>query len=104
MRLTQRRQPLRCGGDGNPYNGIAPGYNNDIIPAGGSIVLDNTMPVNPRVQANIFYDGRDKITSSGQVAVTQVSGEPTTPKKKPWKTSKKRFNFAWRFAPRKVIR
>ena len=64
-------------GDGNPYNGIAPGYATDIIPAGGSIVLDNTMPSNPRVQANVFYDGRDKITSSGQVAITQVSGEPT---------------------------
>ncbi len=64
-------------GDGNPYNGIAPGYNNDIIPAGGSIVLDNTMPANPRVPSNIFYDGRDKITSSGQVSITQVSAEPT---------------------------
>ena len=63
-------------GDGNPYNGIAPGYSSDIIPAGGSIVLDNTMPSNPRVQANIFYDGKDKITSSGQVAITQVCGEP----------------------------
>ena len=64
-------------GDGNPYNGIAPGYNSDIIPAGGSIVLDNTMPANPRVASNLFYDGKDKITSSGQIAVTQVSGEPT---------------------------
>ncbi|MEO6489458.1 MAG: Ig-like domain-containing protein, partial [Ferruginibacter sp.] len=64
-------------GDGNPYNGIAPGYATDIIPAGGSIVLDNTMPSNPRVQANIFYDGRDKIISSGQIAITQVCGEPT---------------------------
>ncbi|MBK8608723.1 MAG: T9SS type A sorting domain-containing protein [Chitinophagaceae bacterium] len=64
-------------GDGNPYNGIAPGYANDIIPAGGSIVLDNTMPTNPRVAANIFYDGADKITASGQIAVTQVCGEPS---------------------------
>lgn len=64
-------------GDGNPYNGIAPGYATDIIPAGGSIVIDNTMPANPRVPANIFFDGKDKITSSGQVAITQVCGEPT---------------------------
>jgi hypothetical protein len=64
-------------GDGNPYNGIAPGYANDIIPAAGSIILDNTMPANPRVQANIFFDGKDKITSSGQVSITQVCGEPT---------------------------
>ena len=64
-------------GDGNPYNGIVPGYSNDIIPAGGSIVLDNIIPVNPRVSTNIFYDGKDKITASGQIAVTQVSGEPS---------------------------
>ncbi len=41
-------------GDGNPYNGIAPGYANDIIPAGGSIILDNTMPANPRVSIKYF--------------------------------------------------
>ncbi|HEY8690185.1 MAG TPA: Ig-like domain-containing protein [Chitinophagaceae bacterium] len=64
-------------GDGNPYNGIAPGYPNDIIPAGGSIVLDNTMPANPRVSANIFYDGKDKIFTSGQISVVQVMGEPS---------------------------
>lgn len=64
-------------GDGNPYNGIAPGYPTDIIPPGGSIVLDNTIPAFPRVPANIFYDGRDKIYSSGQITLTQVSGEPS---------------------------
>src|SRR6185503_15046614 len=64
-------------GDGNLFNGIAPGYPDDIIPAGGSIVLDNTMPANPRVSSNYFYDGKDKITSSGQIAVTQVCGEPS---------------------------
>ena len=64
-------------GDGNPYNGITPGYASDIIPAGGNIVLDNTMPTNPRVATNIFYDGKDKITSSGQITVTQVCGEPS---------------------------
>lgn len=64
-------------GDGNPFNGIAPGYPDDLIPNNGSIVLDNTIPTNPRVPANIFYDGRDKIYSSGQIAVTQVCGEPS---------------------------
>ncbi|HMO61776.1 MAG TPA: Ig-like domain-containing protein [Ferruginibacter sp.] len=63
-------------GDGNIYNGVAPGYPTDIIPAGGSIVLDNTMPT-PRVAANRFYDGKDKLYSSGQISVTQVSGEPS---------------------------
>ena len=63
-------------GDGNIYNGIAPGYPTDIIPVGGSIVLDNTMPT-PRVASNIFYDGKDKLYSSAQVSVTQVCGEPS---------------------------
>ena len=75
--LNPTQSTTQVWGDGNPYNGIAPGYPNDIIPAGGSIVLDNTMPANPRVSSNIFYDGRDKITSSGQISITQVCGEPT---------------------------
>lgn len=64
-------------GDGNPYNGMAPGYPDDIIPAGGGIVLDNTIPANPRLAANIFFDGRDKIFATGQISMTQVSGEPS---------------------------
>ena len=75
--LNPLQSSTKVWGDGNPYNGIAPGYANDIIPAGGSIVLDNTIPTNPRVQANFFYDGRDKIFSSGQITVTQVCGEPS---------------------------
>jgi len=75
--LNPAQATTRVWGDGNPYNGIAPGYATDIIPAGGSIVLDNTMPSNPRIPSNIFYDGKDKVTSSGQVAITQVAGEPT---------------------------
>jgi len=75
--LNPTQTTTKVWGDGNPYNGIAPGYSTDIIPAGGSIVLDNTIPTNPRVQANIFYDGRDKITSSGQITLTQVCGEPS---------------------------
>jgi hypothetical protein len=64
-------------GDGDLYNGIAPGYPNDIIPAGGSIILDNTMVANPRSSLQVFYDGKDKIVSSGQIAMTQVCGEPS---------------------------
>ena len=64
-------------GDGNPFNGIAPGFPSDIIPGSGSIILDNTIPTNPRVPGNQFYDGKDKIYSSGQIAVTQVCGEPS---------------------------
>ncbi len=75
--LNPLQATTKVWGDGNPYNGIAPGYATDIIPAGGSIVLDNIIPTNPRVAANLFYDGKDKITSSGQITVTQVCGEPT---------------------------
>jgi hypothetical protein len=64
-------------GDNNPYNGIAPGYPDDVLPSGAAIVLDNTIPANPRVSSNIFYDGKDKIISSGAITVTQVSGEPS---------------------------
>ncbi|MEP7164571.1 MAG: Ig-like domain-containing protein [Ferruginibacter sp.] len=75
--LNPMQSTTQVWGDGNPYNGIAPGYSSDIIPAGGSIVLDNLVPTNPRVISNILYDGRDKITASGQITVTQVSGEPS---------------------------
>ncbi len=64
-------------GDGNPYNGVAPGYADDVLPAGAAIVMDNTMPAYPRNPANIFFDGKDKLISSGAITVTQVSGEPS---------------------------
>lgn len=75
--LNPTQPTTKVWGDGNPYNGIAPGYPSDIIPASGNIVLDNTMNSNPRNPANIYFDGKDKITSNGQLAITQVTGEPT---------------------------
>ncbi|HMC98812.1 MAG TPA: hypothetical protein VKH37_01620, partial [Ferruginibacter sp.] len=75
--LNPTQPSTQVWGDGNPYNGIAPGYSSDVIPAGGSIVLDNTMATNPRNPAIFMYDGRDKIYASGQIAVTQVCGEPS---------------------------
>ena len=76
--LNPTQATTKVWGDGNPFNGIAPGYPSDIIPAGGSIsILDNTMPSNPRNPAQIFYDGKDKVVSSGQIAMTQVAGEPS---------------------------
>ncbi len=75
--LNPAQSTTKVWGDGNLFNGITPGYATDVIPAGGSIVLDNTMPSNPRVQANIFYDGRDKIITSGEITMTQALGEPS---------------------------
>lgn len=74
--LNPTQATTKVWGDGNPYNGIAPGYPSDLIPASANIVLDNTMPANPRTTA-IFYDGKDKVTCNGQIAITQVTGEPT---------------------------
>ena len=76
--LSPTQSTTKVWGDGNPFNGIAPGYPTDIIPAGGSLsILDNTMNSNPRNPAQIFYDGKDKVVSSGQIAMTQVAGEPS---------------------------
>jgi hypothetical protein len=75
--MNPTQSTTKVWGDGNPYNGIAPGYPSDIIPANGNIILDNTMNANPRNPATIYYDGKDKITSNGQLAVTQVTGEPS---------------------------
>ncbi|NLN93066.1 MAG: DUF11 domain-containing protein, partial [Candidatus Hydrogenedens sp.] len=61
-------------GDGDPSNGVAPGYPNDIIPAGGYIILDNTFSWN-RPDTEIRYDGKDKITASSNVVVSKVSGD-----------------------------
>lgn len=75
--LNPVQSTTKVWGDGNPFNGIAPGYSDDIIPAGASIVLDNTMNANPRNPSNIYFDGKDKVVTSGQVAITQVSAEPS---------------------------
>ncbi len=68
----------RVWGDGNPLNGIAPGYPDDIIPAGGYIILDNTFPYNPRNPANIYFDGKDKIFTTADVAISKVTGDAGT--------------------------
>jgi len=62
-------------GDGNLTNGVAPGYPTDIIPAGGSIILDNTFTYMPRNQTQIYYDGKDKIYSSADLAISKVTGD-----------------------------
>jgi uncharacterized repeat protein (TIGR01451 family) len=62
-------------GDGILTNGVAPGTVNDIIPPGGSIVLDNTFAYNTRNQSQIQYDGKDKLFSSADVAISKVSGD-----------------------------
>jgi len=65
-------------GDGDLTNGVAPGYPTDIIPAGGYIFLDNTFPYNPRNPSNIYYDGKDKMYSSADIAVSKIAGDSGT--------------------------
>ncbi|KAI2514177.1 extracellular matrix structural constituent [Fragilaria crotonensis] len=59
-------------GDGNLLNGVAPGTLDDKLKGGTAIVLSNNVPV-PRVKANIFFDGSDRIQSSLPVAVTRFA-------------------------------
>ncbi len=65
----------RVWGDGQASNGIAPGYPSDIIPAGGYIIIDNQFPYNPRVSSDIFYDGKDKIYSTNDIALSEITGD-----------------------------
>ena len=62
-------------GDHNAKNGCAPSIKNctdfyDSLMAGDAIVVQNTVPI-PRMKANYFYDGGDRIQSSFPVAVTR---------------------------------
>ncbi|MGK4567236.1 hypothetical protein [Flavobacterium sp. 3HN19-14] len=67
-------------GDGDLTNGVAPGYPTDLLPAGASIVLDNTFgygdlrgDVAPIT--DIQYDGKDKLYSTNDIAVSKVTGD-----------------------------
>ena len=62
-------------GDGDLSNGVAPGYPADILPAGSSIILDNKFIYSPRNPANIYFDGKDKIYTTGDVAISKVTGD-----------------------------
>ena len=68
-------------GDGDVSNGAPPGCVTDgcdLFGAGDNAALANTVPANPRVPANIFYDGGDQIGATGPVAVTRA-GWPINP-------------------------
>jgi uncharacterized repeat protein (TIGR01451 family) len=65
----------RVWGDGDPSNGTAPGFPDDIIPPGAIIVLDNTFAYNPRNQSQVVFDGRDKIYSTVDITISKVTGD-----------------------------
>lgn len=64
-------------GDGILTNGIAPGTTNDLMPPGFTITLDNTFAYT-RTTATVVYDGKDKVYTSNEVAITKVTGSTTT--------------------------
>ncbi|MCP3871293.1 MAG: tandem-95 repeat protein, partial [Gammaproteobacteria bacterium] len=62
-------------GDGDLSNGVVPGYPTDFLPAGASIVLDSDFIYTPRDPNDIYYDGRDKLYSTGDISVSKVTGD-----------------------------
>ena len=62
-------------GDRNPNNGSAPGYFDDFIPAGGNIILDNNMLYNPRDPNIIAFDGKDKMHTTRDIALSKIAGD-----------------------------
>jgi hypothetical protein len=63
-------------GDGNNANGIPPGFSSDLINAGDVISLENYVYL-PRNPSSLKYDGRDRIASSAQLAVSRAAWAPT---------------------------
>lgn len=62
----------RIWGDGIASNGVAPGFADDRIPVGGSIVLQNRVDL-PRDTGDLLFDGGDRIASTRAVAVTRAA-------------------------------
>ena len=62
-------------GDGDPSNGTAPGYPDDIIPPGGFIVLDNQFKYNDRDRNVFTYDGKDKLRANAEITISKVTGD-----------------------------
>lgn len=73
--LSPVQSTTQIWGDGILTNGVAPGYPNDILPPGAYIILDNQFQYNPRVISTIAFDGRDKIFTTGDVAISKVTGD-----------------------------
>ncbi|MBK8517411.1 MAG: DUF11 domain-containing protein [Saprospiraceae bacterium] len=75
-------------GDGDLTNGVAPGFPNDMIPAGKTVILtnnlisghDNTTTYDPNgagadntLQSVIDYDGRDKVHVAGEASMAKFA-------------------------------
>ena len=75
-------------GDGDLSNGTAPGYPSDIIPAGSTLILtnsltsghNNTTTYDPNavgadatLQGTIDFDGKDKVYASGEASMSKFA-------------------------------
>jgi hypothetical protein len=73
---VQRGATTQVWGDGDATNGCAPGRvctnANDILRAGDSIVIQNSVAL-PRNARNRFFDGGDRIQASFPIAVTRAA-------------------------------
>ncbi len=61
-------------GDGDISNGAAPGVvtdAGDVLDGGDVVTLENDVPI-PRVAANQFYDGRDKVAATRGIVLTRA--------------------------------
>ncbi len=59
-------------GDNDPSNGMPPGYTTDILVAGQNIVLENDVQTST-LGSVLDFDGRDKIGSRGNIAITRLA-------------------------------
>ena len=73
--LNPTQSTTEVWGDKNPANGIPPGYTTDLLESGDVIGSDVYVPL-PRNPSQIFYDGKDKIASSHQLALSRAAWAP----------------------------
>src|ERR1039458_8876922 len=79
--LSHPAQPsTQIWGDGNTNNGVAPGFPNDLLPAGAGITLTNNVTL-PRNPAPLLWDARDRGAAGGWRGVTlrNTGPRPRTP-------------------------
>ena len=74
--MNPSKNTTQIWGDNDDSNGKPPGFATDIINAGDVIGLENFVPL-PRNASAIYYDGRDKIAATAQLAMSRASWAPT---------------------------
>ncbi|MEO1258229.1 MAG: DNRLRE domain-containing protein [Bacteroidota bacterium] len=73
--LNPTQPTTQVWGDNDSSNGSPPGLGSDNLQDGDVIGIDNTVPL-PRNPSQIYYDGRDKIASAHQLALSRAAWAP----------------------------